>query len=797
MPRSRSRSPAPRSSRRKDVEDTGEGSRRKYERSGVRPRDDRERRRSPIYDNHAEDGRDRRYGPRRTREDPGRSSRRDGWDRDKGRDDGRQQRDHRYDQDIRRDRPPEADQRGIERYGGSSGPPPPPRRRSPSPDGEVDKAKPNFSNSGLLAAATNTVKHSDGGATVLKYNEPPEARKPSHGWRLYVFKGKEDAGVLHIEKQSAYLIGRDHIVADIPIDHPSCSKQHAVIQFRQVQEKNEYGDSKAVVKPFIIDLESTNGTHVNDDTIPVSRYYELKASDVFSSGTSAPTFVYDDPSDDEDAELIALLSLLASFSSIPNLLESITNFLTDHVFLPLVSVLAAFFPKLPLLKSHLIPTVYTSRSQPVAFSTKRRGSDEKLVNESKRRVWGMEEFVSIKCPSLRKPFEPPWQLPNGHAQTINSAFADYTDVDLVEYDRGLDFTPRKDSINSSELDPKTPTIVIAHGLTGGSYESYIRCILSTACKPKREGGLGYRAVVVNFRGCSGVKLKTYQIYSPGYTDDFRTALLYISNLYPAAPLLGIGFSFGGSVVARYAGEEGSRSWLKAACSLGCPWDLVSEDKRLDNSFLLRKVYSAAMATNVIALIKENLESIRRGPKIPGCLDLDGLLALPNPTFHDITEFLTSKVGGHPSSGFPFKTAAAFCKWASAEQRIQGIRVPYLILNAVDDPCVKNIPYEAVEMNGWVALVTTAHGGHLGWFERERYHEVKDRQLYKRWFRKPVLEWLQACAEDLVDVRVGERSGCVENGDGWVRQNDNSLIAYKIVGIGMEAKQKEAGVISGL
>lgn len=47
---------------------------------------------------------------------------------------------------------------------------------------------------GLLAAATNTIKHTDGTSTVLKYNEPPEARKPTDGWRLYVFKGKEQVG---------------------------------------------------------------------------------------------------------------------------------------------------------------------------------------------------------------------------------------------------------------------------------------------------------------------------------------------------------------------------------------------------------------------------------------------------------------------------------------------------------------------------------------------------------------------------------------------------------------------------
>ena len=65
------------------------------------------------------------------------------------------------------------------------------RSRSPSP---INKAKPNFAPSGLLAAETNTVKAANGDSTVLKYNEPPEARKPVLNWRLYVFKGSEQVG---------------------------------------------------------------------------------------------------------------------------------------------------------------------------------------------------------------------------------------------------------------------------------------------------------------------------------------------------------------------------------------------------------------------------------------------------------------------------------------------------------------------------------------------------------------------------------------------------------------------------
>ena len=44
--------------------------------------------------------------------------------------------------------------------------------------------------------------------------------------------------MLHIYRQSAYLFGRERLVADIPIDHPSCSKQHAVLQYRQVPDSS-------------------------------------------------------------------------------------------------------------------------------------------------------------------------------------------------------------------------------------------------------------------------------------------------------------------------------------------------------------------------------------------------------------------------------------------------------------------------------------------------------------------------------------------------------------------------------
>jgi smad nuclear-interacting protein 1 len=94
--------------------------------------------------------------------------------------------------------------------------------------------------------------------------------------------------MIQISRQSAYLIGRDRIVADLPVDHPSCSKQHAVLQYRQIETE----DGSRIVKPYIIDLNSTNGTHVNGTRIPPSRYVELVVGDTVKFGESSRDYVF-------------------------------------------------------------------------------------------------------------------------------------------------------------------------------------------------------------------------------------------------------------------------------------------------------------------------------------------------------------------------------------------------------------------------------------------------------------------------------------------------------------------------
>ncbi|KAL1139036.1 hypothetical protein AAG570_009097 [Ranatra chinensis] len=149
-----------------------------------------------------------------------------------------------------------------------------------------NKAKPDFGLSGKLAEETNMFN-----GVVIKYSEPPEARKPKRRWRFYPFKGDEDLPTLYIHRQSAYLIGRDRKVADIPVDHPSCSKQHAALQYRISSYSKEDGTKGQRVRPYIIDLESANGTYINNVKIEPRKYVELFEKDVIKFAYSSREYV--------------------------------------------------------------------------------------------------------------------------------------------------------------------------------------------------------------------------------------------------------------------------------------------------------------------------------------------------------------------------------------------------------------------------------------------------------------------------------------------------------------------------
>lgn len=75
--------------------------------------------------------------------------------------------------------------------------------------------------------------------------------------------------------------------------HPSCSNQHAVIQFRKTSSKGKDGEHpvKQVSKPYLMDLKSTHKTLLNGEKVDDSRFIELRESDVIKFGFSTRDYV--------------------------------------------------------------------------------------------------------------------------------------------------------------------------------------------------------------------------------------------------------------------------------------------------------------------------------------------------------------------------------------------------------------------------------------------------------------------------------------------------------------------------
>lgn len=107
---------------------------------------------------------------------------------------------------------------------------------------------------------------------------------------------------MYIHRQSCYLIGRDRKICDLPVDHPSCSKQHAVLQYRLVPFTRDDGSAGKRVRPYIIDLGSSNGTFINNKRIEPKKYVEVMEKDVVKFGFSSREYVLLHENSQQDQE---------------------------------------------------------------------------------------------------------------------------------------------------------------------------------------------------------------------------------------------------------------------------------------------------------------------------------------------------------------------------------------------------------------------------------------------------------------------------------------------------------------
>ncbi|KAH7647102.1 fork head domain [Cryptosporidium bovis] len=151
--------------------------------------------------------------------------------------------------------------------------------------------KVNFEPSGLLSKYENTLN-----GVHLKYSKPDGSCKPDKKWKLYHFKYNKNAtkddnymnthtyySTIPLYDQEYHIIGNDSRVVGIKIRDDTVDEQHAVIQFK-------YG-RKGTRDIYIIDIDSKNGTYINNERLDSRRYYQLFEKDIIKFGMCKDEFV--------------------------------------------------------------------------------------------------------------------------------------------------------------------------------------------------------------------------------------------------------------------------------------------------------------------------------------------------------------------------------------------------------------------------------------------------------------------------------------------------------------------------
>ena len=149
---------------------------------------------------------------------------------------------------------------------------------------EVEKEKPNFEPSGILLKELEMeYNKSINSKTMINYNPPTDSIVPGKNeiWFLFKFSEnkKEEEETYKLIDKDFFLIGKDPRICDIRIKQKNISRQHAVIQFRKIRKGKEWE-----ILPYLIDLNSTNGTYLNGDKIDNKKYYELREKDQLNFG---------------------------------------------------------------------------------------------------------------------------------------------------------------------------------------------------------------------------------------------------------------------------------------------------------------------------------------------------------------------------------------------------------------------------------------------------------------------------------------------------------------------------------
>ncbi len=255
--------------------------------------------------------------------------------------------------------------------------------------------------------------------------------------------------------------------------------------------------------------------------------------------------------------------------------------------------------------------------------------------------------------------------------------------------------------------------VLVHGL-GGSHRSGYMQRMAALLWPH-----GFRVVLVDMRGCGHGEMLSRRLYNGACSDDIR-AVVEAVGCWGAGSIALLGFSLGGNIVLKLAGEAAVRPLpgLDAVAALAPPIDLERCAALI--GLPRNRFYERHFTRAMVCQVRQHERHFPDLPRVRFPRDV---------TLRQFDDLYTGPRGG-------FRDALDYYRQASSYPLLGQLKVRALVVAAQDDPFVAVEPFERLRVPEQVTVQIVPRGGHLGFLGADGAGGI-------RWAERRMANWLAA------------------------------------------------------
>ncbi|MDD7887280.1 YheT family hydrolase [Flavivirga sp. 57AJ16] len=312
-------------------------------------------------------------------------------------------------------------------------------------------------------------------------------------------------------------------------------------------------------------------------------------------------------------------------------------------------------------------------------------------------------------PVIESKYKPFFFFKNGFISTVYSGLVRRVKGLKQERERITLFDGDFIDLDWSFSKEKTKRLVILlHGLEGNGQRPY----MTGAAKLFNSKGID--AVCVNFRGCSGEDNLKYRSYHSGATEDLEAIIAYVISEKEYSEIYLKGISLGANMILKYLGERTVvPAQIKAAVTASAPCYLYGSAKALHT--LKNKLYHDRFLKHLVKRLKNKQQHFKED------LSIKEVAAIK--TLFDFDNLYTAKAHG-------FKDALDYYEKCSCLQFLPNIKIPTLIINALNDSFLSPecYPVKEAKNNANLYLEMPPYGGHVGFVDKKNVYYNEKRAL---------------------------------------------------------------------